>query len=154
MKKAVSGRCAARIHKEGINPCVDIPLRISNIFGKRGYVPMRGTLNGRPIRATLVPMGQGRHRLFINGEMRKAARVDVGDSVELVLEIDPEPRTVSMPEAFRKALEENPKAGAAFRRLTPSRQKEFQVYMNSLKRPETLARVVKRAVAGLQKKPE
>ena len=152
MKEKASGRCSARICKEGINPCVDIPLRISGIFSRRGHVPVRGTLNGHPFRATLVPKGEGRHRLFINGEMRKAARVDVGNSIKLVLEIDTEPRTVAMPEAFRKALEETPGAEAAFRRLTPSRRKEYLVYMNSLKRPETLAWVVKRAVSGLLRK--
>jgi hypothetical protein len=76
---------SAQIYKLGINPCVDVPKNISQAFGKRGYIPVRGTLNGHSIRATLVPKGDGQHRLFINTEMWKQASVDVGDQVQLAI---------------------------------------------------------------------
>jgi len=69
----------ATIYKVGINPLVDVPAEVSRAFGIRGYVPVRGRLNGAPIRATLVPSGGGRHRLYINGDMRKQAGVESGD---------------------------------------------------------------------------
>lgn len=84
-----SGRAfTARIRKRGANPYVDAPARMSAALGQRGAVPVRGTLNAVPIRATLVPAGGGRHRLYINGFMRKAAGVDVGDRVRLTLSPD------------------------------------------------------------------
>ncbi len=52
----------ATVYTLGINPCVDVPPRVSAAFGKRGYVPVAGTLNDQPIRATLAPKGGGRHR--------------------------------------------------------------------------------------------
>ncbi len=64
----------ARIYKLGINPCVDVPLRVGQAFGRRGYVSVTGALNGHPLRATLAPKGGGLYRLFINGEMRKRVR--------------------------------------------------------------------------------
>ncbi|MGH9839592.1 MAG: DUF1905 domain-containing protein [Blastocatellia bacterium] len=74
----MSQRFSAKIYKLGINPCVDVPKRVSEVFGKRGYVPVAGTLNGQAIHATLVPKGGGEHRLFLNGEMRRRAAVGVG----------------------------------------------------------------------------
>ena len=38
---------SAKIYKLGINPCVDVPKSVSDIFGRRGYVPVEGTLNGQ-----------------------------------------------------------------------------------------------------------
>lgn len=69
----------ARIYKQGINPCVDGPAEVSQAFGRRGHIPVTGTLNGHPITATLVSKGGGQHRLYINGAMRKQAGVDTGD---------------------------------------------------------------------------
>jgi len=37
--------------------------------------------------------------------MRKRTKVDVGDSVNLVLEIDTKPRVIPMPKEFKQALE-------------------------------------------------
>jgi hypothetical protein len=145
---------STKIYKLGINPCVDVPQRVSRAFGKRGYVPVKGTLNGQPIRATLVPKGEGRHRLFINGDMRTRASVDVGDRVHLVLAIDHQPRTLPMPEMLAQALEKNRRARAAFERLQPSRQKEILSYLNWLKRPETLKRNVEKVITMLVKQAD
>jgi hypothetical protein len=141
--------CTSRIKKDGPHSCADISKRVSDSFGKSGYVPVKGTLNGHPIKATLVPVGEGRHRLVISGEMRKVAGVEVGDSVELELEVDRDPNVIPMPEPFCRALKENPEAFAAFNRLAPAHQKEFLLYMNSFKRPETVEQIVERAIATL-----
>jgi hypothetical protein len=147
-------RFTATVYKLGINPCVDVPQRVSQAFGKRGYVPVVGTLNGQPIRATLVPKGGGFHRLYLNGEMRKRAQVKGGDAVNITLERDTQPRDLPMPEALALALEQNPSARAVFDRLTASRKKEILSYLNWLKRPETLKKNVDRLIAELLKSPE
>jgi hypothetical protein len=140
---------SSTVYKLGINPCVDVPLGISQAFGKRGHVSVAGTLNGHPIRATLMPKGGGYHRLYLNGDMRKRAGVDVGDEVEITLEIDLRPRDQPMPEALARALEHNNAARDAFERLAPSRQKEILTYLNWLKRPETLKKHIDRLMADL-----
>lgn len=145
---------SAKIYKLGINPCVDVPKRVSRAFGQRGYVRIKGLLNNQPIQATLVPKGNFTHRLFLNTDMRKRANLEVGDTARLTLDIDERPRTVPMPEEFAAALKENPKARDVFKRLTPSRQKEILTYLNWIKRPETLKRNVDKAVAMLSKQAE
>jgi hypothetical protein len=147
-------RFSARIYKLGINPCVDVPSRVSEAFGKRGYVPVKGTLNGHSIHATLTPKGGGRHRLYINGDMRTRAGVDVSDRVYIVLSIDPQPRKVPMPKGLARALNQNRQAKAAFEQLPPSRQKEILSYLNWLKRPETLMRNIDKVIADLLKRAQ
>jgi hypothetical protein len=144
-------RFSAKVYKLGVNPCVDVPQRVSRAFGKRGYVPVKGALNGHAIRATLVPKGGGRHRLYLNGDMRQRAGVEVGDRVDLVLDLDTRPRSVPMPKELAAALRQNRNARAAFESLPASRQKEILVYLNWLKRPETLQRNIDKVVAGLLK---
>jgi len=142
---------SAIIYKLGINPCVDVPKSISQAFGKRGYIPVKGSLNGHSIRATLVPRGEGQHRLFINTEMRKQASVDVGDRVQLVLQIDADPRVVAMPDDFARALQKNSQAKEAFERIPPSQQKEMLTYLYLIKNPETLRRNIDKVIARLLK---
>jgi hypothetical protein len=154
LKQQGAQRFSAKVYKLGINPCVDVPQRVSQAFGRRSYVPISGTLNGHLIRATLVPKGGGRHRLFLNGDMRKRASVDVGNRVDLVVDVDNAPRAVLMPKEFALALQKNRKAKTAFERLTLSRQKEILTYLNWIKRPETLKRNVEKIVGRLLKPAE
>src|SRR5437867_1108926 len=96
---------SAKIFKVGINPCVDAPEEVSRALSKRGYLPVKGMLNSYPFRANLVPIGGGRHRLFLNAEMRKGAKADTGDTVQVALEIDTEPRELAVPDDLAEALQ-------------------------------------------------
>ena len=91
-------------------------------------------------------MGKGRHRLFINGEMRNATGVDVDDRITIELEYDAKPRTMPVPKQFVRALKENPSAKRVWENLNPSHRKEILSYLNSLKRAETLDRNVERTI--------
>ncbi len=140
---------SATIYKIGINPCVDVPARISRAFGTRGYVPVAGTINRFPFRATLVPTGGGRHRLYVNGEMRQGAGIGIGNRGRVVLWIDHRPRRVPMLRELRLALRASPQARRAFERLPPSRQKEILIHLNWLKTPEARRRNVEQVLALL-----
>jgi len=142
---------SAKIFKVGVNPYVEVPENVSRCLKKTGYIPVTGTINDFPIQATLVPVRNGRHRLYINGEMRKKANVAVGDLIRLVLALGTKPREVPMPAAFAAALESNEKAKAAFEKLPPSHQKEIISYLNFLKKPETLERNIEKVIKALLK---
>ena len=142
---------SAVIGEVGVNPCVDVPESDSSCLKASGYIPVAGALNGFPIRATLVPVGNGRHRLYINTEMRKKANVTVGDLIHLALALDTKPRDAPMPKAFAAALESNEKAKAAFEKLSSSRKKEMLVYINFLKKPESLKRNIAKVISILLK---
>ena len=109
-------RFQARIGKQGPNPYVDVPEEVSLAFAhhsRGGRVSVEGRLNEASIRATLVPVGKGRHRLYVNGGMRAAAGIAVGDTVSFEL-LSTAPANVSVPEDLADALDEADGAREAF----------------------------------------
>ena len=100
------------IYKVGIIRFVDVPAGVSReIAGGAANVAVQGTVEGVPLRTTLVPRGQGCHRLAIHGEIRKKLRVDAGAVVEVALERDEESREPAVPPALADGLAAGP-AGA------------------------------------------
>src|SRR5215510_11196779 len=100
----LSQQFKAKIYKVGTYQCVDVPPPISTAFGKRGAVPVVCQLNGHTFQSSLTPKGGGTHRLFLNGEVRKQARVAAGDDVEISLAIDTTSREQTLPDDLAEAL--------------------------------------------------
>jgi hypothetical protein len=142
-------RFSAKIYKNGINSYVDVPKNVSEAFAKRGPIPIKGHLDSHPICATLVPVGGGRHRLYINSEMRKAAGVDVGDTIKLRLGFDKESREIPVPSDLALALKKNRGAQAAFEKTISSGCKEILGWIVDAKRPETRERRITSAIDHL-----
>lgn len=142
-----------------INPYVGIPEDVLDALFKqagktRGPIPVRGTLNGKKFKQTLVKY-RGVWRLYLNTPMRQEAGISVGDNATVELEFDPEPRIVPMHPQFVRALSKNKAAKAAFEKLVPSRQKEILRYLNSMKTEESLVRNIEKAIQFLSgKKPK
>ena len=109
-----------------MNVAVDVPERVSDAFGLRGHVPVVRTADGAALVATLVPVGGGRHRLFLNGAVRDAIGKSAGDPVEIRIRLDRSDRTPETPPDLQKALAEDG-ATAAWEALSPSRRKECLV---------------------------
>jgi len=144
---------SARILKIGINPYVGVPEDVLNALFKqadktKGPIQVRGTINGKRFQQTLVKY-QGAWRLYINGEMRQAAEIDVGDEAHIKIEYDPVPRIESAPPKFEAALSKSKTAKAAFESLRPSRQKEILRYLNSMKTESSLDRNIEKVIQHL-----
>ena len=75
-------------------------------FGVRGHVPVVGTADGAELTATLVPVGGGRHRLFLNAAVRDAIGKGAGDLVEIRVRLDRSDRMPETPANLREALAE------------------------------------------------
>ena len=117
--------------------------------GRRsGPVPVEGTVDGTPIRATVVKY-QGAWRLYLNLEFRRAARVGIDDVVDVSLRFDPKPRVLPIPAALRGALARNSAAKAKWERLAPSHRKESLAYLNALKTKASLGRNVRKTLRRL-----
>lgn len=140
---------SAKIGKVGINPCVDVPKDISDAFGIRGNITVKGFVNHFPFRSTLVPIGDGYHRLYINTEMRRGAAVDVGSTVSISIEFDSAPREYPIPKALLDALREND-LREEFESLTRARRRDILAYLNSLKRPDSMRKNVEKVIAELR----
>lgn len=140
----------------GINPFVFVPARIlEKIFiqaGKStGAVPVHGTINKQPYKQTLVRYS-GEWRLYINTTMLKDSPKRVGEIITMTIEHDVADRTVPMHPGLAKALQKNTKAKNVFDVLSPSRQKEINRYLFSLKTEESVNKNIIKAIDFLNGK--
>jgi hypothetical protein len=144
----------SRILKIGVNPYVLLPVEIlEQIFkaaGKiKGPIPVKGKLNGKHYTQTLVKYS-GKWRLYLNGVMRVAAGIDVGENAKVEIAYDPVERITEMHPDLEAAFRKHKKAFGIFSTLPPSRQKEIKRYINALKTEESREKNIARAIRFLQ----
>ena len=144
---------SSKIYIIGVNPYVLLPAAILKYLFERagkdkGAIPVKVKLNGKSFIQNLVRYS-GNWRLYLNGPMRQAAGIDVGDIANVEIDFDPKPRTTPVHPKLKKAFKENADAKKVFEKLSPSRQKEILRYINFLKSEESVDRNVQRAIAHL-----
>ncbi len=128
-----------------MNVAIDVPASVSRAFGRRSHVPVVGTADDVPLTATLVPVGEGRHRLFLNGQIRRAIGKGPGDRVEIRVHLDNSDRMPELPADLEEALQAQD-ALAAWEALRPSRRKESLVVLADAKRATTRQKRITRIV--------
>jgi Domain of unknown function (DUF1905) len=55
----------------------------AEVFGTRGLVKIRGTIDGEPFDGALMAQGDGTHRLPVKAKFRKAIGKEAGDTVHI-----------------------------------------------------------------------
>jgi hypothetical protein len=138
----------AQIGRQGILRCVDVPARISETLGSATHIAVRGRIHGVSFQSTLVPRGDGLHRLFVHSQIWKKLGIDSGDIIEVMVQHDPDPET-AIPDYFADALAENPESAENFHALTPARRREVVRFLEAAKRPETRQARVDEIIARL-----
>jgi HEAT repeat protein len=111
--------------------------------------PVVATINGYSWRTTVTRMG-GEFLLGLNREVRRAAGVAAGDTVDADIELDTAPREVDVPEPLATALANDAKALAAFETLSYTHRKEYARWVAEAKRDETRQRRVDQALRMLR----
>ena len=69
--------------------CVVVP-DSGNIFGTRRAVKVDGTVDGHPVRATLLPIGDGTHMLPLRAALRAVVDKSLGEDVTVHLQRRPD----------------------------------------------------------------
>jgi Domain of unknown function (DUF1905)/Bacteriocin-protection, YdeI or OmpD-Associated len=144
----------AKIYIVGINPCVKVPLYITDkLKATKGYIPVKGKIGDHFFQQTLCPVKNEGYRLYVNGLMLKGADVKVGQAVNFLIEQDTLERNKNVPmsKEFKKKLEEN-ELLHMFQQLSPSRQKEINRYLNNLKTQEALTKNLNKMINVLKGK--
>ncbi len=137
------------LQDESVNATgINIPPEIVEGLGAGKRPPVRVTINGYSYRNTVAVMG-GIYMVGVSAEHRKNAGVAGGDTVDVTIELDTEPRTVDVPDDLAAALAAKPGATAAFDALAPSKRKEAVRQVNDAKTPETRQRRIEGIVAKL-----
>jgi hypothetical protein len=113
--------------------------------GKRPLVKV--TINGFTYRSAVAVM-DGDFMVGVSAENRAGAKVKGGDTVEVTLQLDTEPRIVEIPKDLKAALT---KAGAmkAYEASAPSMKKEYVRQVEEAKAQETRERRIAKIVEKL-----
>lgn len=141
----------AVIGRDGLNPFVDVPARVTRAFAafaERGRVRVAGTINGYPLHASLVPTKAGGPRLYVNGGMRAAAGVDVGDRITLELRPVP-PGEVDVPRDLARELAKAA-LGGRFEALSESHRRELVRSIDDARTPRNRATRIARTLGHLR----
>ena len=114
-----------------------LPKAVSDTLPRRGRTSVEGTLNGHSFQATLDPDGQLSHWLKVSRELREAARVKVGELVEVrISPADPEPEPTP-PDDLQKQLSASPAANAAWKDTTTIARIDWIHWIESAKQAKT-----------------
>lgn len=152
MNKALTFHAIIQIR--GVNPFVLVDAARVNTLKPnwRKPLPIVLQINGKPAtpsRTNMMPAGDGTFYLYLNGIVRGAARVSVGDQVRVKVAFDSAYKNGPqhpIPQWFNQALKNNPQAQKNWAALTPSRKKEILRYFAALKSPEARARNLAKAI--------
>ena len=131
---------------------ISIPFDVPQAFGKRGRVPVKGTIEGVPYRSSIFRMGEAPYFMVVNRKLREAGGLVAGQRVAVVMERDDAPRTIEPPDDLERALRDNPAVWTAWERLSFTHQREYVEAVEDAKRPETRARRIVQTVEKLSAK--
>lgn len=129
---------------------IPVPREVVESFQSGKKPKVKVTLNGFTYRTTVAAYGDV-FMLPLSQERRAAAGVKAGDTVQVTLELDTEPRVVEVPDDLAHALDA---AGVreAFERSSYTNRKEFARQVESAKAPETRARRIHKIIDAMKSK--
>jgi hypothetical protein len=144
---------AILIRPEGVGTWtyLDIPKGVSETFGSKGQVKVKGRINGYTIQSTALPHGDGTHYLVVGKGIRDQIHAAQGDSVEVTLELDLVERRVVIPKNLVEAFASHPLSNAGFEKLAYSHQKAYVDWIIAAKKGETSQNRIDKALELLAK---
>ncbi len=139
----------ARLTGEATGPTgIVVPPEVMAALGPKKTPAVWVSCSGHQYRSTVAVRG-GRFMIPVSAAERTAAGVKAGDTLEVTLTLDLEPRTVAPPADLEAALAARPEARTAFMLLAPSKQKELVRQLEEAKTPDTRARRLQKWLTAL-----
>lgn len=124
---------------------IEVPEKVVAALGSSQRPPVRATINGFTYRTSVAPM-DGKFMVGIPPDFREGARVAAGDTVDIDLELDDQPRVVALPPDFAQALARNAKATKFFEGLNYSNKRRLVEPIGAIKGAETRQRRIEKTV--------
>jgi len=128
---------------------VEVPAAVVTKLGSSRKPAVRVTIKGYTYRSTIATMG-GRFMLPISAQVREAAGVAAHDKVEVGVELDTDPREVTVLADFSRALTREPAAKRFFEGLSFSNKQRIVIAIEAAKAPETRQRRIAKSVSSLR----
>lgn len=136
------------IYQIGNNAGIEVPPEVRDALGGGKNPLVRVTLAGYSYPGKIATMG-GRLLIAVSAEVRRRTGVAGGETHEVELFLDDQPRIIVPPDDLAKALAANPAAQAAWEGLAPSHRKAHVTAIEGAKAAETRARRVDKAIEQL-----
>lgn len=128
---------------------IRVPDDVVDALGPGKRPPVRITVGAHTYRTTVAAMG-GEFFVPLSAANRTAANVAAGDEVEVVIELDTEPREVAVPDDLAAALDAKPVLRKTFDALSYSKRREYVRSVEDAKTAETRQRRIDKTVAEQQ----
>jgi hypothetical protein len=128
---------------------IRVPDDVIAALGPGRRPPVRVTVNGYPYRTTVAVM-DGAFMFGVSADVRKKAGVAGGDEVDVEIELDTEPREVTVPADLQEALAADPQASQFFDGLSYSHKSSYVLWIESAKKDETRQRRIPDAIRMLK----
>jgi uncharacterized protein YdeI (YjbR/CyaY-like superfamily) len=112
-----------------------IPFDVSQTWGSRAILRVKGSINGFAFQTSLFPTGDGHHVMLVNKKMQAGGKTGVAATVRFTLEPDTAPRTVTMPMELERALSEVRALRRWYDQLSPYTRKYTAAWVAEVKSP-------------------
>lgn len=141
-------KLAAFIKQLGNNTGILVPPEVRDALGGGKNPLVKVTLAGHSWGSKIATMG-GDLLIGVSADIRKLTGVAGGETHEITLELDDQPRVVEPPEDLKAALALDRVAQAAWDKLAPSHKKAHVTAIEGAKAPDTRLRRVQKAIEML-----
>ena len=126
-----------------------VPAEIVEVLGAGKRPPVLVTVNGKSYRSSIAVMG-GQFMVGLSAANRELTGAAAGDTVEIGLELDTQPRVVEVPDDLAAALAAEPEAQAFYATLNYSAQRRYVEPVATAKPGDTRSRRIAKAVENLK----
>jgi len=128
---------------------IEVPAEVVASLGTSKKPAVRVTIEGHTYRSTVAVRG-GKFMLPISAENRAGAGMAAGDEVDIELELDTEPREITVPSDFAEALDRVADARKTFDGLSNSVKQWHVLSIEGAKTAETRERRIEKSVSTLR----
>jgi Bacteriocin-protection, YdeI or OmpD-Associated/Domain of unknown function (DUF1905) len=148
-RHTVSMKFTTTIQGSGNKTGIEVPGEVVTALDAGKRPPVVVTINGKSYRSSIAVMG-GQNLVSLSAANRKFTGVAAGDTVEVDLKLDTQPRIVEVPDDLAAAMAAEPAAQAFYATLSYSAQRRYVEPLEEAKTPDTRVRRITKAVADLK----
>jgi hypothetical protein len=131
---------------------IKIPFDVKTAFGSL-RPKVKAVFDGKVVyRGLLVRMQTPYHMLLLRKDVRAELGKNVGDTIQVEIELDIEPRVVEVPELLQKEFYREPEIEQFFLKLSFTHQKEYVNFVTEAKKDETRLHRIEKVLQMLRDK--
>lgn len=137
------------IQGSGNKTGIVVPEQVVTELGAGKRPPVVVSINGKSYRSSIAVMG-GQNLISLSAANREFIGVEAGDTVDVDVVLDTQPRIVEVPEDLAAAMAAEPAVQEFYATLSYSAQRRYVEPLGEAKTPETRSRRIAKVVEDLK----